>query len=107
MDMYKGIAHMPGAEWDWDMTVEMDWEKKEVTVIMPGASGHISTWQGLAVQTYGDHEIAFRTKGIPPRLTHWWHFVRDLDDLWGVIVAVPETTSEWTTCPVALKKASS
>lgn len=98
---------MPGAEGDWEIVIEVDWIKKEVNVTVPNSPTHISSWQGLAVQTYGDHEIAFRTRGIPPRLTHWWHFVRDIDDLWGIIIAVPETEIEWTTCTVALKKVPS
>jgi len=32
-----------------------------------------------------EDEIAFRTKGIPPLFTHWWHFVRSgSNDLWGL-----------------------
>ena len=105
MDIYRGKAHLPGAGEEWEITAEMDWVSKEVNVTIPGAPGHISSWQGLAVQTYGEYEIAFRTKGIPPRLTHWWHFVRSDDgDLWGIIVAVPDTEGEWTTCAAALKK---
>lgn len=105
MDTYKGKAHLPGADKKWEMTVEMDLAKKEVSVTMPDVPGHISTWQGLAVQTYGDYEITFRTKGIPPRLTHWWHFMRtDEGDLWGIIIAVPDIKGEWTTCAAALKK---
>ena len=102
-DTYKGVVHIPGAECDWEITLELDWNGKQVTVVMPEAPGHITTWEGLAVQTFGDYEIAFRTKGIPPRLTHWWHFVRTEQ---GVVIEVPHIEGDWTTCSTALKKIS-
>jgi hypothetical protein len=51
-------------------------------------------------------EIAFRTKGIPPLFTHWWHFVRSgSGDLWGIVLGLPDTQGVWRTCPVPLEKA--
>jgi hypothetical protein len=106
METYQGRAHMPGAEDEWIFALELDWVKKEVNLQIEGVKGHINTWQGLQVQTFGDYEIAFKTKGIPPLLTHWWHLVRpDKETLFGLIVGVPGATGAWTTCPVDLKLA--
>ena len=105
METFRGRAHLPGADKEWSIGLELDWDKKEANVHIDDAPGSITTWPGLVVQIFGTYEIAFKTKGIPPVLTHWWHFVRaDSGDLWGIIVGLPGTEGKWTTCAVALKK---
>ena len=105
MEKYNGRAHIPGADRDWNIGLEMDWDKKEISVHISEAPGVLKTWPGLVVQTFGTYELAFKTKGIPPLLTHWWHIVRAGDDnLWGLIVGLPDKIGKWTTCSIALKK---
>ncbi len=105
MERFTGRAHIPGATKDWNIELELDWNKQEVGVNLPEAPGVIKTWTGLAVQTFGTYELAFKTKGIPPLLTHWWHIVRaGDDDLWGLVVGLPDKTGKWTTCSVAMHK---
>jgi hypothetical protein len=90
-------------EGEWIFVLEMDWKGKQVNVHVEGAPGHITSWPGLVVQTYGEDEMLFKTKGIPPLMTHWWHFVRpDPDTLWGIIIALPDNKGNWTTCPIQL-----
>lgn len=105
METFQGRAHIPGAAKEWNIELEMDWEKKEISVHIGEAPGVLKTWPGLVVQTFGAYELAFKTKGIPPLLTHWWHIVRADNDLWGLIVGLPDKAGKWTTCSVALKKA--
>ena len=77
MEIFRGKAHLPGANKEWDIELEIDWENKEVNVHIEDAPGSMVDWPGLVVQTFGPmDEIVFRTKGIPPLFTHWWHFVR-------------------------------
>jgi hypothetical protein len=103
METFQGRAHMPGTDEEWIFVLDIDWQNKQVNVHIEGVAGPISSWPGLVVQTYGEGEIAFRTNGIPPLLTHWWHFVRpNPDTLWGMIVALPDEKGNWTTCPVQL-----
>ena len=105
METFHGRAHLPGVDKEWDIELEMDWDKKETSVHIAEAPGGVTTWPGLVVQTFGPYEIAFKTKGIPILLTHWWHFVRaGNDDLWGIVVGLPDAGGKWTTCAVALKK---
>jgi hypothetical protein len=105
METFRGKAHLPGADREWNLEMELDWELKEVTVYIDEAPGHIKSWPGLAVQTFGTYELVFKTKGIPSLLTHWWHFVRAEADLWGIVVGLPDPDGNWSTCAVALKKA--
>jgi len=50
-------------------------------------------------------EIVFRTKGIPPLFTHWWHFARSgSGDLWGIVLGTPDAEGTWRTCLVPLKR---
>ena len=106
METFRGRAHLPGAEKEWSIQLEIDWSSKEINVHIDEAPGNISDWPGLAVQTFGPlDEIVFRTKGIPSLFTHWWHFVRGgSDDLWGIILGVPDAEGRWTTCPISLVK---
>lgn len=105
MERFRGRAHLPGLDEEWDIELEMDWDKKEVSVHIPEVSSGVTTWPGLVVQTFGSYEISFRTKGIPKLFTHWWHLARmDKGDLWGIVVGLPNTEGKWTTCAVALKK---
>lgn len=108
METFQGRAHVPGVGKEWILVIELDWKSKEVNVHVEGAPGHITSWPGLVVQTFGEDEIAFKTKGIPPLLTHWWHFVRpDLNNLWGIILGLPDRAGQWTTCPVEMKRVTS
>ncbi len=105
MERFHGRAHVPGVDKEWNIELEMDWDKQETSVHIPEAPGVIKTWPGLVVQTFGTYELVFKTKGIPPLLTHWWHIVRaGNDDLWGLIIGLPDKAGKWTTCSVALKK---
>lgn len=108
MQVYQGKARVPGVDSEWIIVLELDWDKKSASVNVEGQTGHISSWQGLALQTFGDYEISFKTKGIPPLLTHWWHFVKpDENHLWGMIIGLPDKSGNWLTCPVELNKVTS
>jgi len=105
MDTFRGRAHLSGADKEWDIQLDVDWDEKEIYVHIDEAPGGVKTWPGLVPQTFGKYELTFRTKGIPPMLTHWWHLVRRGDnDLWGMVVGLPNVTGEWATCAVALRK---
>ena len=106
MEIFHGKAHLPRADKDWDIELEIDWGKKEVNVHIDEAPSGVSDWPGLAVQTFGPvDEIVFRTKGIPPLFTHWWHFVRSgSGDLWGIVLGLPDAEGVWRTCMVSLDK---
>ncbi len=106
METFHGKAHLPGADKEWELQLEIDWDTKEVNVHIDEAPNGITDWPGLIVNTFGPmDEIAFRTKGIPTMFTHWWHFVRgSQDDLWGIILGVPGIAGRWATCMVSLEK---
>jgi hypothetical protein len=106
MEVFRGQAHLPGADKAWDLQVEIDWNAKEVNVHIDEAPGGMADWPGLAVQTFGPmEEIVFRTKGIPQLFTHWWHFARSgRGDLWGIVLGTPDAKGVWRTCPVTLTR---
>lgn len=106
MEYFEGRAHFPGADGEWDIKMDIDWGDKEVTVHLPDAPGGIKEWPGLVVQTFGQvEEIAFRTRGIPPLFTHWWHFARGgHDELAGIVLALPDASGVWRTCPLVMNK---
>lgn len=106
MELFRGKAHLPGADREWDIKLEIDWAEKDVTVRIAEASGGIKEWPGLAVQTFGPmEEIAFRTKGIPTLFTHWWHFVRGgHDELSGIVLGTPDVQGVWRTCPITMTR---
>ena len=106
METFQGKAHLPGADKEWNLELEIDWSSQEVNVHIDEVPGGISDWPGLAVQTFGPmEEIVFRTKGIPSLFTHWWHFARSgSGDLWGIVLATPDQEGNWRTCTVPLKR---
>jgi hypothetical protein len=106
LETFRGKAHLPGADKEWNVEVEIDWGTKEVNVHIDEAPGGVTDWPGLAVQTFGPmDEVVFRTKGIPSLFTHWWHFVRSASGgLWGIIVGPPGVEGIWTTCMISLDK---
>jgi len=105
METFRGTAHLPGADKEWGIEMDIDWNEKEISVHINGVPGGVTTWTGLVPQTFGNYEVAFRTKGIPTVLTHWWHLVRkNGGDLWGMVIGLPNVSGEWTTCLIALKK---
>jgi len=106
METYGGKAHLPGADREHDITLEIDWQEKEVSVHIAGIAGGVSDWPGLVVQTFGTEEIAFRTKGIPALFTHWWHLVRGGGGgMAGVVLGLPDANGIWRTCPLKLERA--
>ncbi|MBI2329556.1 MAG: hypothetical protein HYU85_08005 [Chloroflexi bacterium] len=106
METFRGKAHLPGADREWNVQLEIDWDKKEADVHIDEAPDGITDWPGLAVQTFGPRdEIVFRTKGIPPLFTHWWHFARSgRGDLWGIILGLPDVEGRWRICMIALDR---
>jgi hypothetical protein len=105
MERFRGMVHLPGAEKEWGLEIEMDWDEKEIYVRIDDVPSGVKTWTGLVPQTFGNYEVAFRTRGIPPLLTHWWHLVRrNGGDLWGLVVGLPNVGGEWTTCVMSLRK---
>jgi hypothetical protein len=104
MEMFRGRAHIPGVSSEWTIMLELDWKGRQCSVHAEGIPGHITTWQGLVVQTFDIFEIAFKTKGIAPVGTHWWHLVRDNDDLSGIVVGLPGASGIWSTCSISLHK---
>ena len=107
METFRGKAHLPGADKEWNVELEIDWGEKEVNVHIDEAPRGMADWPGLAVQTFGPlDEMAFRTKGIPPLFTHWWHLVGSAqDDLWGIVLGLPGVDGTWKTCMITLEKA--
>jgi len=65
MEIFRGKAHLPGADKEWNIELEIDWVNKEVNVHIDEASDAMTDWPGLVVQTFSMEEIVFRTKGIP------------------------------------------
>jgi len=106
LDKFITRAQLPKAPAEWTIKVNIIWEKKQVNVHIDEAPGGVVFWQGSAVHTFGNHEIAFKTKDIPPGLTHWWHFVSNkAGDLVGVVLGVPDKKEdEWTMSGLTLKK---
>jgi hypothetical protein len=107
MEKFTGKGHLPGAEKQSDIELEIDWQTREVNVSVKDVAKGIENWPGLAVQTFGPlDEIAFRTKGIPRLFTHWWHLVRNgSGGLWGIVLAMPDKDGVWRTCTLQLEKA--
>ena len=108
METFRGKAHLPGADKEWNLQLEIDWENKEVNIHIDEAPDGMADWPGLVVQTFGPREeIAFRTKGIPSLFTHWWHFVRSgSGNLWGIVLGLPDIKGRWRTCMIPLEKVS-
>ena len=106
MERFEGKAHMPCADGEWTIDLEIDWGEKDVTVRIPDAPSGLKEWPGLMVQTFGPiEEIAFRTRGIPPLFTHWWHLARGgHDELTGIILTPPDAGGAWRTCPLVMHK---
>ncbi len=108
METFRGKAHLPGADREWTVVIEIEWRDKEVNVHIEEAPDGLSDWPGLAVQTFGQlEEISFRTKGIPPLFTHWWHLMRSGgSDMFGIVLGTPDAAGVWRTCPLPLNKVS-
>jgi hypothetical protein len=107
METFSGRAHLPGDTRERNIELAIDWLDKEVNIRFLEPPGPIADWPGLLVQTIGVEEAIFRTKGIPPLLTHWWHLARSAgDNLWGFVVAAPDVNGTWRTCSLRLKKVS-
>jgi len=106
MEIFRGSAHLPGADREWGIELEIDWAEKEVTIRIADAPGGLKEWPGLAVQTFGPmEEVVFRTKGIPPLFTHWWHFTRGgHDELVGIMLGLPDFQGVWRTRPLVMSK---
>ena len=106
MERFEGNVHLPGAEREWSIEMEIDWGEKDVTLRILEAPGGLQEWPGLAVQTFGPmEEIVFRTKGIPPLFTHWWHFARGgHDELAGIVLSPPDAGGVWRTCPLVMER---
>jgi len=105
METFLGTGHLPGAPKPWRVELDVDWEKKETEVRLPEAEGGVTQWPGLLVQTFGRDEAAFRTRGIPPLDTHWWHIVRYSDrDLWVMVLGLPNREGVWPNCSFGLKR---
>ena len=106
METFSGRAHLPGADKEWEIVLEIDWGDREVNVHIEEAEAGVTDWPGLAVQTFGPvDEVVFRTKGIPRLFTHWWHFVRGgSGDLWGIVLGLPDVEGIWRTCPLMLER---
>jgi len=42
---------------------------------------------------------------MPPLFTHWWHVVRGGDDnLWGIVLGLPDVSGTWRTCMLSMEK---
>jgi len=106
VERFEGKAHLPGTRGEMKIEFEIDWGEKDVTVSLPDIPGAIKEWPGLMVQTFGQvEEIVFRTKGIPPLFTHWWHFARGgHNELTGVVLSPPDANGVWRTCPLVMTK---
>ena len=47
MERFAGKAHLPGADREWSIEMEIDWGDKDVTVRIPEAPGGLKEWPGL------------------------------------------------------------
>ena len=105
MESFEGTKHLPGDDKDRKLALEIDWLGKEVYVRFGETVEGIKDWPGLMVQTIGIEEAVFRTKGIPPLFTYWWHLARGSEDiLWGLVIGTPDSNGIWRTCSVTLNK---
>jgi hypothetical protein len=106
MERFEGNVHLPEADYGSRVELEIEWEEKDVTIRISDAPGGLKEWPGLSVQTFGPmQEVAFRTRGIPPLFTHWWHFARGgHDELAGILLALPDANGVWRTCPLEMTK---
>jgi len=105
METFYGSSHMPGDPKLGRVELDVDWARKDIEVRLPQIKGAITAWPGLLVQTFGADEAAFRTKGIPPLGTHWWHMVRYSEkNLWVMVLGLPNTEGMWPTCSFGLKR---
>ena len=105
MDTFYGSGHIPGYTKPGRVELDVDWDRKEIEVRLPQTKGAITGWPGLLVQTFGKDEALFRTKGIPPLDIHWWHIVRySKENLWVMVLGLPNTEGVWPTCSFGLKK---
>lgn len=105
MDTFFGTLHLPGADRPWNVEVSIDWREKEVFLKIPDAPSNIKEWTGVMVQTLGDQEAVFRTKGLPGAVAHWWHLFRNLHgEVFGLIISLPDPKGIWTQCSFTLDK---
>jgi len=105
METFRGSGHLPGALKVWDVELDADWQKKEFTVHIPAARAKLTDWPGLMVQTVGDEEAIFRTRGIPPLQIHWWHVVRNTaGGLWAMVLVPASEEGIWLNCGLRLDK---
>ncbi|OGO05155.1 MAG: hypothetical protein A2Y91_03745 [Chloroflexi bacterium RBG_13_54_8] len=104
MDTFYGTGRIPGAAKAWPVELDIDWAKKEIEVRLQQPTEATKSWPGLLVQAFGADEAAFRTKGIPPLGTHWWHIVRYTKaNLWVMVLGLPDIEGVWPTCSFGLK----
>jgi len=107
LETFRGSGHLPGAPKVWDVELDADWEKKEFVVRIPASGAKFTEWPGLMVQTIGDEEAVFRTRGIPPLQIHWWHVVKNsTGDLWVMVLVPPNEQGIWLNCGLRLEKIS-
>ncbi len=105
METFYGTVHLPGADKSWDIELSIDWQAREVYLIIPESPSHIREWSGVMVQTLQNQEAVFRTKGLPGALAHWWHLFRNRHGgLFGLILALPDAEGQWTQCAIILDK---
>ncbi|MFH1087580.1 MAG: hypothetical protein V1737_03225 [Chloroflexota bacterium] len=105
METYRGSGHLPGTPKTLTVELDVDWAGKEAEVRIPGLAEGVTQWPGLMVQTIGKDEAVFRTKGIPPLGTHWWHAARNSGgDLATMVLALPGADGMWGSCTLLLKR---
>jgi hypothetical protein len=105
METFYGNGNIPGESTPWRVELDIDWEQKDIQVRLPQAPGGITQWPGLLVHTFGHDEAVFRTKGIPPLGTHWWHVARySTGDAWVMVLALPNAEGVWPACSFGLRK---
>lgn len=104
MDTFYGTGRIPGIANAWPVELDIDWTKKEIEVRLQQPTEATKSWPGLLVQTFGADEAVFRTKGILPLGTHWWHAVRyKKANLWVMVLGLPDVEGVWPTCSFALR----
>jgi len=78
METFRGNAHLPGGDREWNIELEIQWETREVNLHIDEAPSGITDWPGFVRSGTGD--------------------------LAGIVIGLPDAEGIWRTCPMLLQK---